>query len=119
MSKDRELKDSDKNTKYFQMMVSLRRRRKLMVEIKKGTRLLRDPRSIKGEVRRFFKKLYSQKEIPIIEFEDGLVNKIATEDARLLEMMPSLEEIKFVVWSCDPTKASGVDGFNLNFMRKY
>lgn len=46
MSRDHALKDTDKNTKYFQMMASIKRRRKLMVEIKKGKRMLRDPRSI-------------------------------------------------------------------------
>ena len=46
MSRDHALKDIDGNTKYFQMMASIKRRRKLMVEIKKGRRMLRDPRSI-------------------------------------------------------------------------
>ena len=47
MSKDHLLKDVDRNTKYFQMVASIKTRQKLMVEIKKGRRLLSDPRSIK------------------------------------------------------------------------
>ena len=89
-----------------------------MVEIKKGRCILRDPRSIKGEVRRFFKELYKQKEVPFIEFEEGLVNRISGDDVALLEVMPLEEEIKLAVWTCDPAKGRGADGFNLNFVRK-
>ena len=32
--------------------------------------------------------------------------------------MPSSEEIRSDVWSCDPSKALGLDGFNMNFIRK-
>ena len=35
-----------------------------------------------------------------------------------MEEIPTTEEIKDVVWSCDPSKAPGLDGFNLNFVRK-
>ena len=52
------MKDIDQNMKYFHTTASIRRRRKMMVEIKKGIRVLRDPRSIKGEFRQFYKSLY-------------------------------------------------------------
>ena len=45
------------------------------------------------------------------------MNKITVEDAQCLEMLPTVDEIRQVVWSCDPSKAPGVDGFNLNFVR--
>ena len=89
-----------------------------MEEIKKGRCILRDPRSIKGEVRRIFKELYKQKEVPFIEFEEGLVNRISPDDVALLEVMPLEEEIKLAVWAFDPAKGPGADGFNLNFVRK-
>ena len=31
---------------------------------------------------------------------------------------PSLQEIQDAVWSCDPSKAAGYDGFNLNFIKR-
>lgn len=30
----------------------------------------------------------------------------------------TIEEIKEAVWSCDESKASGLDGFNMCFFRK-
>ena len=33
-------------------------------------------------------------------------------------IFPSTEEIKEVVWDYEPSKTPGVDGYNLNFVRK-
>lgn len=38
--------------------------------------------------------------------------------ATLQEVIPSLEEIKEAVWSCDSHKAPGYAGYNLNFIKK-
>ena len=62
MSRERYVRDMDRNTKFFHGVASVRKRRKLMLEIKRGRRVFRDPRIIKKEVRQFFKCLYSQKQ---------------------------------------------------------
>ena len=74
-------------------MAMVRTQRKQMLEIKCGNRMFRSPRSIKSEVRNFYKQLYKQKNDPIIHFQDGLVN-ILEEDSNLLESIPIDEEIK-------------------------
>ena len=112
------IKNFDGNTKYFRTMASIRRRQKLMVEIKKGTRLLREPRSLNNEVGRFYKSSYKQHEVPTIKFENGLVNKLSLEKVSNVELLPSVKEIKRALWDCDPSKAPRADGFNLNFVRK-
>lgn len=33
-------------------------------------------------------------------------------------MLPSKEEIKEAVWSCDPSKEPRSNGFNMNFVRR-
>ena len=48
----------DKNSKYFHAVALVRKRRKAMVQIEKGRRIIKSPRMIKIEVRNFFKKLY-------------------------------------------------------------
>ena len=47
-----------------------------------------------------------------------MVSRTPSEEAVWLEKVPSREEIKSTVWGCDLTKAPGVNGFNLNFIRK-
>lgn len=56
--------------------------------------------------------------MPKIEIQDGLVKKLSQQEANSLKGMPSDEEIKAAIWSCDLTKSPGYDGFNLNFIRK-
>ena len=45
-----------------------------------------------------------------------MVNKISEDDAENLEVLPSVAEIKEVVWACDLSKALGSNDFNLNFI---
>ncbi|XP_016199963.1 uncharacterized protein LOC107640969 [Arachis ipaensis] len=47
------------------------------------------------------------------------IHKITEEEATGLELMPTAEEIKNVVWDCESTKAPGCDGYNMNFIKKY
>ena len=35
-----------------------------------------------------------------------------------MEELPGEDEINEVVWACDPSRAPGSDGYNLNFVRK-
>lgn len=44
--------------------------------------------------------------------------RLDEEKALKLEVPFSMEEIKKAVWSCDESKASGSNGFNLYFFRK-
>ena len=74
-------------------------------------RSIEDPRRTKIEVRRYFKELYQQKNLPIIRIEDRLVRKIQEHEAENLELMPSEKEVKEAVWSCDPSQALRSDGY--------
>ena len=53
-----------------------------------------------------------------MSFEEGLVNSILRVEVEGLKILPSKEEIRAAVWLCDPSKALGADGFNLNFIHK-
>ena len=118
ISREKIIKEGDRNFKYFHAMAAVRARRKQMLEIRCGRRVFRSPRSIKHVVRNFYKNLYKQKDAPLIFFQDGLVNKITQEESILLEAFPSDEEIKNAVWDCESSKAPGPDGYNFNFIKK-
>ena len=56
----------------------------MMVQIKIGRRVLRNPRCIKKEVRHFYKELYHQPDVLIVDFDEDLVNKLSVGDATML-----------------------------------
>ena len=119
LSRDTHTKLGDRNTRYFHAVAVGRRRKKRIAQLRVRNRLMKNPRVIKKEIVRFYKKLYSQKILPHVFLPDGFLLKISQEQASILERMPSKEEISLAVKSCDPSKAPGYDGFNLNFIKKF
>ena len=117
-ARDKYAKNMDRNTKYFHSIATFKKRKKQLLELKINGRSIKEPRRIKIEARRFFKELYHQKSLPIIKIQEGLVQKIQYQDAVKLETIPTVEEVKEAVYSCDPAKAPGPDGYNLNFIRR-
>ena len=118
LSRDKYAKEIDRNSKYFHSIATFKKRKKHLLELNIEGRSIKEPRKIKFEARRYFKELCKQNDVPVIKIEDGLVKKIKELDAVNLELIPSEEEVKVAVWSCDPSKAPGSDGYNLNFIRK-
>ena len=57
-SREKSFQNMDKNSKYFHTMASIKNRRKLLLEIKVGRRIFRNPRIIKNEIKKFYKYLY-------------------------------------------------------------
>ena len=84
LSKEKDVKDLDANTKYFHTIASIKRRRKMIAEIKIGRRVIHNLRCINKEARRFYKELYHQPDAPIVDFDEDLVNKLSEEDAAML-----------------------------------
>ncbi|XP_016194960.1 uncharacterized protein LOC107635926 [Arachis ipaensis] len=54
----------------------------------------------------------------VVEFRDGLVNRIDEEESAALESTPTMEEVREAVWDCESSKAPGSDGYNMNFIKK-
>ena len=118
MSRVHKVKDVDCNSKFFHAMAVVRKRKKMMTEIKEGRRAFRSPRMIKTCIRDFFKKLYSQKSLSEILFLDNLINRISVANVETLEVFPNEEEIKGAVWCYESSKAPSPDGFNFSFIKK-
>ena len=75
-------------------------------------------RVIKSKVRNFYKLLYSKKQVPFIQFLGNLVKRISKEDDISLESIPTSEETRQAVWTCDFSHAPGPDGYNFNFIKR-
>ncbi|GKV32323.1 hypothetical protein SLEP1_g40939 [Rubroshorea leprosula] len=73
---------------------------------------------IKEEVANYFEKVFSEDRWQRPHL-DGIAFKMFSEDENSLLLAPfSEEEIKQAVWSCDCSKAPGLDGFNFRFIRE-
>lgn len=97
MSRENSIKFKDRNSKIFHAVAIGRRRRKRILSLTVGERRIKGAKAIKHEVRRFFKKLYSQPEVPRISLPVDLLPRIGVDEARLLERIPTLEEVKAAV----------------------
>ncbi|XP_016185835.1 uncharacterized protein LOC107627520 [Arachis ipaensis] len=118
MSRSRHAKEMDQNTRYFHNLASARRRSNRIDALMVNGRLVRNQARIKIAIRDFYKELYHQEASPNIGFRDGLVKQVNEEEAAVLELMPTADEIKDAVWDCESTKAPGSDGYNMNFIKK-
>nr|XP_025674263.1 uncharacterized protein LOC112774867 [Arachis hypogaea] len=118
MSKAQHVNKLDRNTRYFHNIASARRRNNKIESLVINGRLVRNQARIKVVIRDFYKHLYHQEVSPTLRFRDGLVNCLEREEAKALEVMPSVEEVKEAVWNCESSKALRSDGYNMNFIKK-
>ncbi|XP_057739874.1 uncharacterized protein LOC130956971 [Arachis stenosperma] len=110
MSRSRQAKDMDRNTRYFHHIASARRRNNRIDTLIVNGRLVRNQARIKLAIKEFYKDLYHQ--------ERSLVERIDEEESATLEALPSAEEIREAVWDCESSKAPGCDGYNMNFIKR-
>ncbi|XP_057756552.1 uncharacterized protein LOC130975840 [Arachis stenosperma] len=108
----------DKNTRYFHNIASVRRRSNQVDALVINEILVRNQVRIKIAIRDFNKSLYHQEVLPLIGFQDGLVNRIPDEEVAKSERMSSVDEIKDAVWDCESSKVPCCDGYNMNFIKK-
>ncbi|XP_025674208.1 uncharacterized protein [Arachis hypogaea] len=117
-SRSRQVKDMDKNTRYFHNIASTRRRNNRIDALVINGRLVRNQARIKIAIQEFYKDLYHQKVSPMVGFRDGLVSRIDEEDYVTLEALSLAEEIRETVWDCESSKAPNYDGYNMNFIKR-
>ncbi|XP_057740562.1 uncharacterized protein LOC130957735 [Arachis stenosperma] len=118
MSRSRYATDMDKNTRYFHSVASAIQRNNWIEALMINGRLVRNQTRIKIAIRSFYKKLYHQKDSPLIGFRDILMNRITEDEFAELERIPSCVEIKEAVWDCESTRAPRSDGYHMNFIKK-
>ena len=81
--------------------------------------IIKDTNGIKEAAHSFFKKLYSAPNLDLVDpnsFPLSVIPKlISDEDNQLLNNPVSIREIKKALFSMDPDKAPGPDGFTAWF----
>ncbi|XP_057720241.1 uncharacterized protein LOC130934716 [Arachis stenosperma] len=118
MSRSRQAKEMEKNTRYFHNIASARRRNNRIDTLLINGRLVRNQARIKIPIGGYYKELYHQESSPMVGFRDGLVGRIEQEESANLEALPTAEEIREAVWDCESFKTPGYDGYNMNFIKR-
>ncbi|XP_016171163.1 uncharacterized protein LOC107613598 [Arachis ipaensis] len=118
MSRSRQAKEIDKNTRYFHNIASARQRNNRIDTLLINGRLVKNQARINIAIKEYYKELYCQDKSPMLSFRDGLVSRIEQEESENLEAMPTAEEIREAVWDCESSKAPGCDGYNMNFVKR-
>eukprot|EP00253_Pinus_taeda_P005327 PITA_05327 len=116
------LKSGDRNTSYFHKQCRVRLSRNHIAEITSPSgQVIKDFAQIQEAATNHFKNLLSAErngeeadETDLLSVIPSLVNE---EDNALLTSPATEEEITNIVWSMDPDKAPGPDGFSIHFYR--
>ncbi|XP_027169406.1 uncharacterized protein LOC113769130 [Coffea eugenioides] len=111
------LSDGDRNTKYFHSLVTERKRRAVIHRVK-GT----DGEWIEGECQigeaamGFFKDLFTaERDLPSLTGLEIIPKLITDQENSRLTDIPSLTEVKNIVFAMDGESAAGPDGFTGKF----
>lgn len=117
MARSKAMKCKDKNTKFFHTIATFKKSRKCIKILKCEKGLVSNPRGIKKEVTKYFKKLYMEDKSVCLRMGIFEGNCLTTTQAQGLEVMPTAEEVKKAVWACESSKSPGYDGFNFGFLK--
>ncbi|KAL4312751.1 hypothetical protein GQ457_01G025880 [Hibiscus cannabinus] len=111
--------EGDRNTKFFHLAASARRRNNFIGSLQVGNKTHNSPSKIKEEVGEYFRNFYNDsRAIPLKSFDCEL-SQISGVEAERLEREFSEQEIWFALSAMDSNKAPGPDGFNIGFLKKF
>ena len=114
------LKLGDKNSKNFHLSTIIRRRRNNIDAIKNGEGTwIQEANQIRAHFRENFIDLFNEEDVCFPEHLDHLVLPCITEEENEgLQCIPTLEEIKGVLFQMQDLKAFGPDGFPTLFYKQ-
>nr|GEX99994.1 transposon TX1 uncharacterized [Tanacetum cinerariifolium] len=110
--------EGDENSKFFHSFVTGRNNKCNLRGLLVNGAWCEDLMVIKAEMAKHYRELFSdaEKDLPI--FCSPKVMRISMEEAQMLEMIFSENEVWEAISGCGGNKAPGPDGFNFKFIRK-
>ncbi|XP_056695214.1 uncharacterized protein [Spinacia oleracea] len=122
-SRAADIKDGDRNTKYFHHKASQRRRRNEIKRLMDGTgQWVTEEEEIEGVVEDFYEELFTTSgpsSTAVEKVLEAVGTTISSEDNNLLLRPFTKEEIYAALCQMDPCKAPGPDGMHAIFYQKY
>ncbi|GKV46541.1 hypothetical protein SLEP1_g53515 [Rubroshorea leprosula] len=111
------LRDGDANTRFFHNCVKGRWRRNEINSIQVNGKQIREVGELKEGVARYFQDLFTESNWLRPKLDGINFKQLSHADNESLMAEFSEDEIKNVVWDCEPTKSPGPDGFNFKFIK--
>jgi len=121
-SRDRCVKEGDRNTAYFQAVANQRNRKKRIECLEGEEGLLTDHESMMEHAMGFYKKFFAQEEDYGVKLDTnfwGEEDKVTVDENEFLEAPFTVEEIKDAVFSSYAEGAPGPDGFSFLFYQNF
>lgn len=109
--------DGDENSKFFHWVVKGRLKQNSLKGLNINGVWLEDPNTLKEKVWQFFKDPFTEKVKDRLAFVSTKFRKLDEAQGCFLDGLITDEEIKDVVWSCQGSKAPGMDGYTFTFSR--
>lgn len=117
-SREKWLAEGDANTSFFHACIAARRRKNQLLALQVNENWVENPVQIKEEVRSYFVVAVSDP-VWVRPGLDGVEFKQITSSMNsALTMAFNMNELEEAVMGCDGNKATGPNGFNLNFIKK-
>ncbi|KAL4385916.1 hypothetical protein GQ457_09G028800 [Hibiscus cannabinus] len=109
----------DKNTKYFHLVASSRRRNNHIESIKVNETVVQSPVLVKKVMEDHFKSIYNSSDTYPVARLDCDIKSLKPDSANNIEKPFSSEEIWSALSAMDGSRAPGPDGFNMTFLKRF
>lgn len=108
------------NTKLFHEISSTNHKRKLIRKVRVNGEVVKGVAKIRARVRvlKNISNYFTQEKLPQIELPFGVFKRIKPDISLFLESIRDYDEVKKVVWNCEPSKALSYDYFDFKFIKE-
>jgi hypothetical protein len=121
-SRERNIKEEDRNTAYFQAVANQRNRKKRISCLETPEGLLEDNNLMLNYAVDFYKTLFGDEPISEVKLDEnfeGLEDKVTVDENKMLEASFTEKEIKTAIYESYAEGAPGPDGFSFLFYHHF
>ena len=117
-SKEIDLLEGDNNTKYYHAKANGRRRKTSIIRLMQDEGVIEGQQQLMNYITDFYKGLFGRPDNSTISLNGDGITKLSEADGEILTRNFSLKELEEAVFGMAANKASGPDGFNVEFYQK-